>query len=301
MNRKKASKEAIKTEAVKPTYINPYDDEMSWIGADFTAPPWTDAQIADYQKKLDSAFGAENAIVLAWSGDKRYWDEFYTDWFANGLPKGKLEKKPLLLFAQFDLSPTDYLYITVPRWVLLERYHPAQYEAAWESGSWVEDARHLGGKKRIRAEKPPKAMYGHLRTIAEHDDTISADHAPRCCVNWFENHKRVCYGRYRPPSDIDLAYVRAIRENMDAEGVAQRNDEAIGEKVLMRAAQTTAHYVRSAQLQQAAKTHDFLMQDPRSLVADVIEKKGITLSDKEIRECVEIGIRQGQEERLGAI
>lgn len=298
MNRKKASKEAEKAKKITP--INPFDDEAQWIGADFTKAPWTDEQVADYQKKLDSAFGAENAIVLAWSGDRTYWDEFYTDWFMNGLPKGKLEKKPILLFGQFDLNETDYFYVYPPRWLLLERYHPAQYEASWEASAWVEDARHLGGRKRIRAEKPSPAMYGHLKTIAEHDDTISADHIPNCCATWFENHRRVCYGRYRPPSDIELAYVRAIRENMDAEGVAQRNDQAIGDKVLMKAAQTTQHYIRAAQLQQAAKTHDFLMQDPYALVSDVIKNKGITLTQREIDECVEIGIRQGQAERLGA-
>lgn len=295
MNRKKKSKE----EAKAPIHhVHPYDDEMEWIGADFSKAPWTPEEIADFQRRLDSAFGAENAIVLAWSGDKRYWDGFYTDWFSNGLPKGKLEKKPILLFGQYDVNETDYMFVYPPRWLLLERQHPAQYEDSWESSSWVLDERMIGGKKRIRAEKPPAAFYTHLRTIAEHDDTLLSTDIPHCCELWMAVQK-ICYGRYRPPSEKDLEFVRQIRENMDREGVSQRNDQVTGEKLLMSASLATKHYMQRAAQQRATELKDFLMQDPYALVADVIKNKGITLSAKEIAECVEIGIDQAQTERLG--
>ena len=72
MNRKKKAKLEKKVEAYTAT-LSVFDDPLQWLNHDAVCP-WTPKQIEDYQKKLDSAFGAENAIVIAWSYDERYFD-----------------------------------------------------------------------------------------------------------------------------------------------------------------------------------------------------------------------------------
>jgi hypothetical protein len=296
MNRKRKSK--LNKEV---SFLNPYNDPVQWVGSDFSTPPLDAQWQSDFQRKIDSAFGAENALILAWSGQREYWDEFYTDWFGNGAPKEEsLEKKPIILFGKYDVNDTDYLYIYPPRWLILERHHPVQYEASWESDAWASDERMTGGKKRIRNLKVPNAFYVHLKTIAEHDEVTTRGERPRCCRYAMENAKRICYGRYRPPSDEDLEYVRNIRINMDAAGVSQRNDEKTGEKLLKQAAASTSFYIRQAEQQKSKAIKEYIMSHPRAFLGTMPQDRGITLSAREIEEAVLEGLEQSEQERFGS-
>jgi len=295
-NRKKISKiDKIKKQIAAS--LHPYDKMEDWVGADFTKPPLPQDKIDEFQRKLDSAFGAENAIILAWSGERKYWDELYTEWHPNGLPKGVLEKKPILLFAQYNINEDDYLYIIAPRWMLLEKLHPNEYAAGWEAAKWIEDNRVLGGKKQIRADRPPEAFYKVLKTIAEHETPYHTGETPPCCVRWREELMRICYGKYRPPADEDLAFVRQIRENMDAAGVAQRNDAPRSAKVLQDAAASTQHHIRQAAMARTKQVSEMIALNPQAYLGEVIQKKGITLNQREIDECVKIGLDRVAENR----
>ena len=307
MNRKKTSKVKQETlaqqnaaEALdrqRAAELHPYDDLVQWIGQRWETPPWSSDQIARFQDRLDSAFGAKDAIVLAWSGDTRYWDALFADWHPNGLPKGVLEKKPILLFAQYNINEDDYLYIIAPRWMLLEKLHPNEYAAGWEDAKWVEDNRVLGGKKQIRADNPPPAFYKVLKTIAEHETPYRTGDIPPCCERWRKELMRICYGKYRPPADEDLAYVRAIRENMDKAGVAQRSDAPRSAKVLQDAAASTQHHIRQAAMARTRQVSEMIALNPQAYLGEVIQKKGITLSQREIDECVQIGLERVDENR----
>ena len=64
-NRKKRVKEVQKEERKVVQKGNPLDDQIAWLETDFSTPPLDAQWQADFQKKLDSAFGAERGIVLA--------------------------------------------------------------------------------------------------------------------------------------------------------------------------------------------------------------------------------------------
>jgi len=299
MNRKAKSK--AETKAKKVTKEHPFDDIREWVGADFSTPPLDAKWQAEFQKKIDSAFGAENALILAWSGDSTYWDGFYTDWYADGSPKeGSFEKKPILLLGKYKLNKVDYYYVIPPRWVLLEREDRSQYEADWESSSWVADPKMLGGRKRIRRADAPPSMYRWLRTIAQHDGTLLSNDMPRCCQHMVMNLNRPCHGKYRPPADVDLAFIRKIRENMDAAGVAQRADAPRSAKILQDAASTTKFYLEEAAKAERTAMKEFMMADPQRWVGDLIHKTGNTLSAREIEAAMIEGLKQTENEPLGA-
>ena len=295
MNRKKTAKIAKAIE--KAPSIHPFDDTETWLRGDFTAPPWPKEKIVEFQKRINSAFGAENALVLAWSGDRSYGDSFYTNWFANGLPKGKLERKPVLLFAEVPVSEHDYLYITVPRWLILEVHHGSELESSWEVASWVEDKSMLGGRKRIRAEKPPEFFYQHLQIIAQHDRPFLTNDMPACCRNMMAQN-RICYGRYREPSEVDIAYIRGIRERMDRDGVAQRNDERRSAKLLQNAAASTRHFIHRAQQQKALAVQEMMLENPKLYLGDILKRSGNTMSAKELREIAVEAFDETNQERF---
>lgn len=313
MNRKKQSKvtkQNVINEMAKETLeadrkkvsVHPFNDEVSWVGRRWKTPPWTDAQIADYQKKINSAFGAEDAFILAWSGDERYWDRFYEEWYTLGyleLPKGELKPKPILLWGQFNLNAEDYLYIFPPRWLILEKLHPSEYANGWEEASWVDTG--LGTKRRVRSETPPPAMYSILQTIAHHEmPTITGDKPP-CCRRWLERDSpRICYGEYRPPSDKELAMLRNMREEMDRDGVAQRNDEARSEKVLRKAAASTQHYIKSAAMAQTLSVNQMIAENPQLYLGDMIERAGLT-SAREIDGWVAKGLERATQNKAQEI
>lgn len=276
--------------------VHPYDDTNTWLRGDFQKSPWSPEEMRAFQRKLDSAFGGDGAILLVWSGDRSYGDAFYTDWHENGLPKGKLEHKPLLLFAEQKINEHDYLYISVPRFLLVEAIHGSQLENGWEESAWVTDPYTTTGRKRIRAEKPPMFMYQHLRTIAEHDKTIVIGDTPRCCRNMLAQN-RICYGRYRLPSDEDIAFVRGIRENMDKEGVAQRNDEERSQKVLQHGTLATQYYIRRAKEQQAQYTKEVMLANSEKFFGDLPAKIGTTKTHKELEAIYREALDQQDEER----
>jgi len=297
MSRKKRVKEVQKEERKVVQKGSPLDDPLRWFDTDFSVAPLDDAWQKQFQSKLDSAFGGERAIVLAWSNDRQYWPTYACDWFATGTAK-KWEKRPIVLFGCYDISETDYTFITPPRWILLERHHPAQYEASWEASSWVSDPNMLSGKKRILPKDPPKEMYRWLRTIAEHDQTVVIGEMPRCCRAALDV-KKVCYGRYRPPSDLDLAYVRSIRENMDRAGVVQRNDEPVNEQSMRQAEMTSKFYQQQTARMESSALKEWILRDPRAFLGAMPQRKGITLSDREITEAVKEALDQSEQERFG--
>lgn len=295
-NRKKTSKLVKKAQSYK--FASPYDDVSNWLTDDFTTPPWDATRIAEYQKKLASAFGAENAIVLAWSGDRRYGDALYTDWFANGLPKGKLERKPPLLFAEYKVNETDYCYITCPRWLLVQTLHVSEYEEGWEAASWVQAPEMLGGRKRIRPEHPPRNMYKHLLIIAEHNQTQMSHEVPQCCVKML-NQKRICYGRYKEPSDVEISHVRGMRNSLDHRGIIQRNDTARSKKLIEESSLAAKHFIKRAQEQQALGVKEMMLGNGEAFFGDLLKRTGSTKTFKELEIIAKNALEQQEQERFG--
>jgi len=289
-NRKLAKKEQeiIAATKLKVNSLNPYDDVSNWLEGDFQTSPWSPKETADFQKRLDSAFGATNAIVLAWSGDRRYGDVFLNE-------KGEIERKPPLLFAEIPVNDRDYIYISAPRFLLMEVLHASQVEDSWKEASTVKN--HHGMDVQIRPEKPPEYMYQHLRIIAEHDETIMIGEMPPCCVKMLAMNK-ICYGRYRVPSEKDIAYVRTIRQNMDRAGITQRNDAERSKKVLMDGAASTRHFIEKAKQQQAQRVKDIMLANSESFFGNIPQLIGSTKTHKELEQIYKAALDQQDEERF---
>lgn len=294
-NRKKTSK--IKQAVARATdALSPLDDPLNWIEGHIPCP-WSDKQIADYQKKLDTAFGVKNGIVLAWSYDRKYWDEIYMDsWDVYGEPTTRAQKTPILLFKQFSLNDKDRVYISAPRWMLLEVIHGSQLQESWEAEKYEADDTFIGGKKRIRHSNPPEHSYqpllAPLGTLATHEHKIdpSASLAP-CCERLWMADQSICYGKYRPPTSDDLIAVKRLRERMDADGLYQRNDAKRSDKLLSRAAESTKHFMDYAARKRKNAVQEMIMADPKGFMGDVFKNYGITLSAPEIDRALQEGFK----------
>lgn len=267
--------------------IHPFDDVSNWLQGGWETPPWNAQQIADFQKRLDSAFEAPNGIVLAWSGDRRYGEVFLNE-------NGDIERKPPLLFAEQKINDRDYLYVGCPRWLLMEVIHGSQLEDGWDEASIVTDS--TGVKTRIRPEKPPQYLYQHFKIIADHDETILIGETPYCCQKMMAQN-RVCYGRYREPSDADIALVGATRQNMNRHGISQRNDEARNKNVLINGTVMTKHFIKRAKEQQALRVKEMMLANAEAFFGDIPQKIGSTKSYKELESIFKEGLDRQDEER----
>jgi len=273
--------------------LHPYDDINNWLKGDFKTPPWSPKQIQDFQDRLDSAFGAKNAFVLVWSADRRYGDEFYNE-------HGELEKKPPLLFKEVPASDKpnekDYIYIGVPRWMIMEVHHGSQLEAGWESASWVTDPD--GSKRRVRPENPPEFYYVNARVIDRHEQTSVIGAVAPCCQRMWSNGKNVCFGRYREPDETDIAFVRGIRENQDKANVVQRNDAERCAKIIQDGNLATKHFMkRSAELKSLA-VQEAMLAHPEAFFGDILKDRGATMSPREFESTVRQALEQQHEERF---
>lgn len=286
MNRKaKAKKDKAERNATASVQLHPFNNLEDWIGADFSNPPETKEWQVAFQKRIDDTFGVERGIVLAWSGDKRYWDGFYTDWFVNGLPKeASFEKRPILLWKSVPINDLDYFDIFPPRWLLLERHSAVQYADSWESASWVSDAKMVGGKKRVRPSSPPPEMFIWWKTIAEHEPSQLIGEPPPCCVRHAEA-KSICFGTYRPPSEEDLIAVAGLRD-FNKENNAQRPDEPLNANSLNRASRSTEFYYAQAALQKRKVMHDFMSACPEIFLNSSLKDRGMELSAREMDQLV---------------
>ena len=295
MNRKAQAKLNKKPEALKP---HPFDDIEEWSKVDdFPLAPETPEFVKAFQKQIDDVFGAERGIVLAWSGDKRYWEEFYTDWFSPGSAKpDSLEKKPLVLWHEFAVNDFDYHYIYPPRWVLLERHDRQRYAPTWKDTCYVEDGTFLGKRKQLRPLTPPAEYYTLWAVIGTHEKPFVIGDEPPCCVA-AASVNTPCFGKYRPPCDLDLIAVGNLRKFLDKEK-AQRPDEAVNAHSLQRASAMTRHYIQQTQRQKAKVMRDFALMNPKIFLGENLEKRGITRSARELEEVINEAFDRSDEQKV---
>lgn len=299
MNRKRTSK--IKHELAKQSAReHPFDRLNNWIRGDYATPPWPKDKIADFQKRINSAFGAENALVLVWSADRSYGDEICDGpWDSFGNPIGKFNRKPVLLFGQYGDSGGDFLYVVPPRWCVMEVHHGSQL-TDWDEAAWVSDTAYIGSRKRIRPEKAPEFYYVHLinSVLASHEQPLVSGGEPPCCTRLWENAKRICYGKYREPNDSDIAMIRSIREGMDAWGVAQRADQPRSAKMLMLANLATTHFMREAKLNRSRAAKDLILSNVGAFCGDILKKKGSTMPLSQMERIVTQALNDDEEARF---
>ncbi len=294
-------------EAVKPIKrpINRghvFDEPETWARGDFRVPPWSAKQIAAFQKRIDSAFGAKNAIVLIWNGDRSYGDRFYEGpWDVYGEPLGSICPKPLVMFGQFPINDgKDYIIVSPARWVLAEVHHGSQLEDGWADSAYVADESFLGGRKRIREIKPPEFYYVPLLhgTLETHLRPFVTGDEPPCCRELWNAKKKICYGKYREPNDSDIARIKQIRIRMDKDGFAQRSDTKRDAKAILNASLATKHFMKQASIARSRAAANIMLSDPSAFMGDILKLKGSTMSKVEMERIVTKALQQDEEERF---
>jgi len=299
MNRKRESK--LNQRVQELNRLHPFDDFQNWAKNDFATPPWKPEKIAEFQKRIDSAFGAEKAINLVWSADRSYGDEICEGpWDSFGNPTGQFHKKPPLLFGSYPVNGgEDYIYLIPPRFCLMEAHHGSQL-TDWKEASWVSDEAYIGGKKRIRPEKPPEFYYVHLMNgvLAHHEQPFIVGEEPPCCERLWANGKRICYGKYREPNESDIARIYSIRQEMDRWGITQRADEPRSAKTLMLANLATAHFMQQAKHKRHSAAKELILSNVGAFCGDILEKKGSTMSHAQMERIVTQALQDDEEERF---
>lgn len=275
----KATKDDIST--------HPYNDLTQWIGADFSTAPLNEDWVKKFQKKIDRAFGlnaeGKSAIILAWSGDQRYWNSFYTDWYGNGLPKqSSLERQPRLLFGRFNINEFDYYDVIAPRWILLERMEYAQYAPSWKDSSWVYDGK-MDCNKMARPDDPPREYFEWMQTLAIHETPINKGYVSPCCRRARLATKK-CYGLYRPPNEKDIEELRAFRQWREKNNL-QRADEAFNAETLKKISENTQFSFQQAEIRKSKAMREFVMTNPTQFLGSFMKDRDIQMSTREIDEA----------------
>lgn len=285
---------------ITPPPVHPYNNIADWLDSDFSEPPKNAAWQKKFQQKIDDTFGVKGAIVLAWSGDKRFWvDEFYTNWFQNGQPKlESLEKKPIILWAKIPQGKYDYVYVSPPRWLLLERLHPEQYAPNWKNSCFVTDAAMTSGKKQARPLTPPKEYFVHWRTLGEHEHgTVRGD--PPCCARVKQiNANACCFGKYRPPYEQDLIAIRKFRDWRN-EVNAQRADQPISAKSLQSVSSMTKAYFEEAKRAELRVMREFALSHPEIFIGTAMKDRGLKYSPREVENIIKESCDRREVAELG--
>lgn len=211
---------------------HPLDDPNEWARTPMYRPP-SSVDIKKEQERINKISGVtlkgDPIYTLVWSGDRRYWDQFYTEWDALGRPRKEPERWPLVRYkALRDSNGKKIRDVFPPRWLILARIEKPQYEETWKRESWVY-APEIGTYKMIRPDTPPDVFYFWFATIASHSD--------HCC-GLRRKESKMCYGRYAPPAAIHSvlrSQVKADRtakhkafEKVDLSTIMEMADEYTG-------------------------------------------------------------------------
>jgi hypothetical protein len=131
----------------------------------------------------------------------------------------------------------DFIWWTVPRWILEAKLEPEQYVDAWNAtrykmldpsagtGLKCGDCGMPGDPELINGQlycrscvstniiggqvvdkgPPPEIYYSFMSECAEHEGmTDPVNGWPQCCTRAFYEDRRRCWGTYRNPGDLDL-------------------------------------------------------------------------------------------------
>lgn len=188
--------------------------------------PWFDVEA--FQERINDRVGLHNdrpIVRLVWGQDitQRTFGEETPRYWTRRLRRG-----------------SEFIWYTVPRWILESRLEPEQYTDAWNATRYsltdpTEGGGHrcndcgsstepqlLGGKVYctdcagtnvsggvvIDKGPPPPELYQYMTDCSEHEgitDPISG--WPACCTRRYYTDKGRCWGSYRSPGDLELKVV----------------------------------------------------------------------------------------------
>jgi hypothetical protein len=198
--------------------------------------PWFNVEA--FQKRINDRVGLSRTgqpiVRLVWGQDiwQEIWGERTPRYWVRRLRRG-----------------ADITWYTIPRWILESRIEPEQYADAWEKtryslrdplagdGFKCEDCgttrepRLIGnqvycagcagtnvkGGAVVDKGPPPSEMYVYMAEVAEHEGlTDKVSGWPHCCTRAFYTDRSRCWGKYRPPADLELAVVQRTIEALNS-------------------------------------------------------------------------------------
>lgn len=208
---------------------HPYLDDPEKWDADSTAPAFG---VRAYQNRLDKIVGKnrERKSIARLVYAPQVTSPFFSD-----IPR---------YWNTRTKDGEDWLYNTVKRWMFEVRLERGAYFDSWNKtrysrkepdyslvsfkyaeAEWAKNKGDKEGAARLilQAEKlakelseggevidkgpPPEEFYAWFYTVAEHDPN------ERCCARLFQKERKVCWGYYRLPNDLDLRKAaKAVRE-----------------------------------------------------------------------------------------
>lgn len=220
----------VATEQWTPIYDEPrrWADTNSWARPSFN--------VAEFQKKIDEIVGksvrGDSIVVLRWMRDSECYEKFHTEWDTLGTPT-KHELRARYNYVSIDLPNGDFIDIPPPRWVLEQRYEPEQIADEWNKTRWENKD---GMPVPVRDACPTNGYYQYLWMIGHHTET--------CCDDGITKDGKVCWGRYREPSEKDLTVLKAMmwrraKDNLNTNPF-EKVSEDVERTVLKRAADLDA-------------------------------------------------------------
>src|SRR5262245_43170426 len=172
-----------------------YDHVERWASPNIWEPPTFD--VVKFQERIDNVIGTADGkpiVRVIWAWQSR--EFFHTKFDDLGKPT-RGEHRAKYRFMTVKLPNDEDVDISVPRWILEQRYEPGQYYQSWQQSRYIRNPE-TGRLEDKRGEPPADGWYGYLRTVAEHDP----DEA--CCDRAWRDHRRRCWGYYREPGQKDL-------------------------------------------------------------------------------------------------
>lgn len=185
-----------------------YNNPLNWGDAGINHAP-ADVDVVAYQKRINQICGVSASghpiVRLKWAWDAREWSN--CEWDAFGIAtKGEWRQTYRFLTVKVG---EEYVDISVPRWVLEERFEPGQYEDSWDASRYVYDD-DLGCAKDVMGEMPRDGIYKMIWSVGM---ICTHDANRKCCERAQELERSFCWGYYKTPGDKELEMLgRAVQE-----------------------------------------------------------------------------------------
>jgi hypothetical protein len=199
--------------------------------------PWFDVEA--FQQRINDRVGLNRdgrpIVRLIWGQDavQHVFNETTPAYWWRRLKKGE-----------------GYTWWTIPRWIYERRVEPEQYVSAWnekrysikdpttgasieceDCGSRAEPkliggnlycqrcaSTNISGGTVIDKGPPPSEYYVYMMDASEHESAVNPlDGWSACCTRKFYEDRSRCWGKYRPPGNIDLVALEKAVEAMNVQ------------------------------------------------------------------------------------
>lgn len=226
------------------------NDCKHWADAGIWDRP-SDVDVEKYQKRLNQIVGVSESgqpiVRLKWAWECRDWTT--CEWDSFGIAT-KSEWRARYRFLTVKVGD-DYADLSIPRWVLEERYEPGQYESSWEASRWAFDPE-LGVSKDIAGPLPREGWYKALYDVGI---ICTHDKDGACCKRLQDLNRQQCWGYYKTPGERELQMLARAVKLRNESGLFSNPHAPLPSEVVQRLHKESIDRVEL----EAVKKHDLLV------------------------------------------